>query len=92
MAAPSAPVLVGRCDGHKVRLRWKPVATAATYNVYVGGATAPATVHGSVAAGTESWEVYTYFPHDADTFVLVTAVNAGAEESSSSNELVFRLR
>lgn len=94
MAAPSAPVLLGRCDGAKVRLRFAPVSGAATYNVYVGGATAPTTAHttGVTIAAGESWGAFTYLPHDADSFVRITAVNAGAEESGYSNELVFRLR
>lgn len=85
---------MGRCDGDKVRLRFAPVSGAATYNVYVDGTTAPtvALATGLTIAAGESWGVYTYLPKDADTFVRITAVNVGAEESGYSNELVFRLR
>ena len=91
MTAPAAPVIYGRFDGSKVRVRWQPVPNATDYKVYAGGTTNPSGLEDDVAdddleAGG-SWFVSQFLVDEVPLFIAVTALNVGAEESVHSNEL-----
>lgn len=90
MTAPAAPTIYGHFDGKDVNVRWRPVANAIDYKVYVGAATNPSGLQDDVAdseIGSDGWQ-YSIFRVDfAPMYIAVTALNVGAEESAHSNEL-----
>lgn len=83
MTAPAAPVLRVRALGGPVRISFAAVPTAATYNIYEGGATAPTT---AVLTGITALDTV-YQPIYEPSFIRVAAVNSGAEVSAYSNEV-----
>lgn len=85
MTAPAAPVITGHARGIAVSVQFPAVPGAATYNVYEGASTAPTT---RLLTGQTATYI-TFQPLNEPSHVRVTAVNAGAEESAYSNELVF---
>lgn len=94
MTAPAAPIIRARTNGITVRVLWQPVATATDYKLYVGSATNPSGLEADVAdddMGADGWFQYTFTPDDSDSYLALTALNVGAEESAHSNELRFTL-
>lgn len=95
MTAPSAPLIYANQDGHRIYIRWLPVLTATTYNVYVADAFGPEVIEQQVAAAAQAldgWFMSISQPNAGVVTVRVTAVNAGAEESVSSNAIQKNLR
>jgi hypothetical protein len=94
MTAPAAPVIRARTDGVTLRVLFQPVADATDYKLYVGSTTAPTDLEADIAdddMGTDGWFQYTFLPDDTDAYLVLTALNVGAEESDPSNELHFQL-
>lgn len=92
MTAPSAPVIRGRFDGSKVRVRWQPVAAATDYKLYVADTAAPTALEDDIPdddMGADGWFQYTYETDTSHSYIRLTALNVGAEESAYSNELHF---
>lgn len=94
MTAPAAPVIRARTNGHTIRVLWQPVATATDYKLYVGATPAPTGLEADIPdddMGDDGWFQYTFLPDDIDSYLRLTALNVGAEESAASNELRFNL-
>ena len=95
MAAPSAPVIWSRQDGHVLYTRWKGVVGGATYTVYVAegwdDAVAAATVL-AASIDTNGWFFKVVGPYAGPVAVHVTATNAGSDESDASNVVRMNLR
>lgn len=85
MTAPSAPVITVRTDGSKAYVNWRPVTGAATYNLYEGDTAAPTTAIRTGLTATDWGRVAVIC--GSPSFLRLTAVNAGAEESAYSNEV-----
>lgn len=95
MTAPAAPYIYGRQNGHDIYVRWRPVLNATDYKVYVGDAPSPTGLEADVPDDdieTDGWFFYIVSNEVGVTYVNVTALNVGAEESSPSNELQVNLR
>lgn len=84
MTAPAAPVIRVHALGTAVRIDLTAVSGAATYDVYEAGTTAPTTL---LQAGFTTLPI-TLVPLNEPSFIRVKAVNAGAEASAYSNEVM----
>lgn len=92
MTAPAVPVIGGHWNGDIVLVRWLPVALAATYNVYLGTSADPTTLSTTVAAasvGSDGWFTTQVRLLEVPSYIAVTSVNAGAEESAKSTNLRY---
>lgn len=95
MTAPSAPIIKahGSGGGDRVIVRWRPVADATDYNLYVDDGVVDGIEDqfedGEVGADG-LFHVYTG-PQAGTVEVYVTALNAGAEESGESNRVQVTL-
>jgi hypothetical protein len=90
MTAPSAPRITVHSDGDKLRVSWQPVDTATDYKLYVGASANPTGLEADIAdddMGASGWFQYTFVPDDTDSYLRLTALNVGAEESGYSNEV-----
>lgn len=90
MTAPAAPVIRARTNGLTIRVLWQPVPNATDYKLYVGPASAPTGLEADIPdddIGDDGWFQYTFFPDDVTTYIRLTALNVGAEESAYSNQL-----
>jgi len=94
MTAPAAPTIHARTNGVAVRVFWQPVPDATDYKLYVGPTTNPSGLEADIPdddMGSDGWFQYTFVPDDADSYITLTALNMGAEESAASNELRLNL-
>lgn len=94
MTAPSAPRIIVHTDGITLRVSWKPVLNATDYKLYVGSAPAPTGLEADISDdgdGLGPWLQYDFVPDDTDSYLRMTALNVGAEESAYSTEYHFNL-
>lgn len=95
MTAPAAPVIIahGNGVGERVLVRWRPVATATDYNLYVteNGVRGLEDGINWTEVGTDGWlRAYTSILAGVIT-VDVTSLNITAEESGASNTRTVNL-
>jgi hypothetical protein len=84
VTAPAAPVIHGHSIGSAIRLHFPAVSGAATYDIYAGGTAAPTS---TILTGQTGIDI-TFLPLTEPTFIRVKAINAGAEASGYSNEVM----
>ena len=90
MTAPAAPTIRVRSNGGSLRVSWQPVPNATDYKLYVGATTNPSGLEADIPDDDMSpsgWFDWTFVPDDAVSYIAVTALNVGAEESVHSNEI-----
>lgn len=88
MTAPLAPRILARDDGVQVYVRWQPVPGATDYNLYFAeglGAYGIEAQFDEADVEEDGWFFYISAPYAGIVNVKLTALNAGAEESSDSN-------
>lgn len=91
MTAPAAPSPSTAQNGKGVvRISWKAVPTATSYQVFLGSTPHPtsvtATVLSSAALSDGTFQYWAVRSTGAYTYVRMKAVNAGAEASAYSTE------
>lgn len=95
MTAPSAPRISANQDGTLIYVRWRPVADATDYQIYVEEAGLARGIEAQLTdldVNTDGWFFHIVGPYAGVVTVDVTALNAGAEESAASNTVQKNLR
>jgi len=95
MTAPAAPTIKVRHNGYDLYVRWQPVPNATDYKLYVGDSPAPAGLEADIPDDdieADGWFLYIVDDEYGLTFVRMTALNVGAEESGYSNEVQVNLQ
>jgi hypothetical protein len=90
MTAPAAPTIFAVSNGERILVRWRPVATAESYTLYLqeaGGARGVEDTIDDSEIGADGWLVTWTRPNAGVITVDVTATNLGAEESAASNAI-----
>jgi hypothetical protein len=90
VTAPVAPRIFVRQNGNDIYVRFQPVPTATDYKLYVGDTVNPTGLEADIPDDdieVDGWFFYVVTNESGLTYVRLTALNVGAEESGYSNEV-----